>query len=205
METNTTTGITGSGPAGLMLPHPLSIAGIAPAATGHRTRAETGNTARCRLPRTRQRAAAHRYRHPRAGCTATASRTRNPACAPAAGITASTPRTWPGAQPGCTRRPMYSPTRPTHARDVGDVRFGVNDTQGCRCHQQPPRHHLHRCRRCQSPGAPRLPGLGPTGPGQSAGSRSPKALRRHLRDHNDHHRPRGHRPANLGLYGSCMP
>ena len=47
METNTTTGITGSGPAGLMLPHPLSIAGIAPAATGHRTRAETGNTARC--------------------------------------------------------------------------------------------------------------------------------------------------------------
>ena len=61
METNTTTGITGSGPAGLMLPHPLSIAGIAPAATGHRTRAETGNTARCRLPRTRQRAAAHRY------------------------------------------------------------------------------------------------------------------------------------------------
>ena len=46
MITNTTVGIVGGGPAGLMLSHLLSIAGIASVAVDQRTRAEIGNTVR---------------------------------------------------------------------------------------------------------------------------------------------------------------
>ena len=44
--TSTTVGIVGGGPAGLMLSHLLSLAGIESVVVDHRTRAEIENTVR---------------------------------------------------------------------------------------------------------------------------------------------------------------
>ena len=59
-RTVTTVGIVGAGPAGLMLAHLLSLAGIDSVVVDNRTRREIEDTVRAGILRTRQRPAPRR-------------------------------------------------------------------------------------------------------------------------------------------------
>ena len=121
----------GGGPAGLMLSHLLSLAGIDSVVVDDRTRSRDREHRARGHPRGRQRHAAHRRRRGSERLlTAKASRTKASACGFAARATGSTSSTWSASQPGCTRRhDVFTDLADARARDGGDVRFGIRDTR----------------------------------------------------------------------------